>query len=138
PPVAPPLRRRTVLAAALGAPWIRARAEEPAVEVAAGAWMLPGVRGGLERANAGRVGNAGFIVGRTGVLVIDTGVSFRHGQARLESIAQVTRQPVRQVVLTQARQEFIFGATAYQARGVPVHMHRDAAALMARRCETCL
>jgi glyoxylase-like metal-dependent hydrolase (beta-lactamase superfamily II) len=108
------------------------------LEVEAGVYMVQGLAGEVSPDNGGRLGNAGFIVGRQGVMAIDSGTSFQHGQALLAAIAQVTPQPVRLVLLTQARQEFIFGATAYQARGVAVHMHRRAAELMAARCEGCL
>ncbi len=135
------LRRRQLLAAALAAPWLApraARADDAAIEVEAGVYLLPGLPGAPGPANLGRVGNAGFIVGRSGVMAIDSGTSHRHGQALLQAIAAVTPLPVRLVLLTQARQEFLFGASAYQARGIPVHMQREAAALMAARCNNCL
>lgn len=139
PPATGLLRRRTLLASAAAMAWVRsARADEAAVEVEAGVYLLPGLPGAPGPANGGRVGNAGFIVGRSGVMAIDTGTSHRHGQALLAAIAQVTPLPVKLVLVTQARQEFVFGASAFQARGIPVHMHRDAAALMAARCEGCL
>ncbi len=138
----PGLRRRTLLAAAIGAPWLRgvraAEAAPVAVEVEAGVYMVPGLAGAPGLANGGRVGNAGFIVGRSGVMAIDTGTSHRHGQALLAAIAQVSSQPVRLVLVTHARQEFLFGASAFQARGIAVHMQRNAAALMAARCAGCL
>jgi glyoxylase-like metal-dependent hydrolase (beta-lactamase superfamily II) len=141
-----PTRRQLLLAAA-AMPWLpAARAQADArpsaplqvLEVEAGIYMVQGLPGVLSPENGGRLGNAGFIVGRQGVMAIDSGTSFMHGQALLDAIAQVTPQPVRLVLLTQARQEFIFGAAAYQARGVAVHMQRRAAELMAARCETCL
>lgn len=136
---APTIRRRALLAAAAAAPWWRpARADESAVEVEAGVYLLPGLPGAPGPVNAGRIGNAGFIVGRGGVMALETGTSHRHGQALLAAIAQVTPLPVTLALVTQARQEFVFGASAFQARGIPVHMHRDAAALMAARCEGCL
>lgn len=109
-----------------------------AQRLAPGVYMVRGSGGEPGPDNLGRTGNAGFIVGPTGVLVIDTGVSFRHGQALLAEIARVTPLPVRQVVVTHTRQEFLFGAGAFRARGIPVLMHRQAAALMAARCEGCL
>lgn len=111
---------------------------DTAQEVAEGVFMLSGVRGEIDPDTRGRLGNAGFIVGPTGVIAIDSGVSHQHGALRLAAIRRVTRQPVRALVLTHARQEFLFGATAFQAAGVPVVMHRDAARLMASRCEGCL
>jgi hypothetical protein len=40
--------------------------------------------------------------------------------------------------VTHPSQEALFGATAFQRQGIPVAMHRDAAALAAARCEACL
>ena len=108
------------------------------VQVAAGVYMLQGTAGEAEPGNSGRVGNAGFVVGPQGVVVVDSGTSYRQGQALLQAVARVTPQPVRLLLLTHTRQEFLFGAAAFRARGIPVHMHIRAAQLMAGRCETCL
>jgi glyoxylase-like metal-dependent hydrolase (beta-lactamase superfamily II) len=89
-------------------------------------------------ANAAQTGNAGFIVGEDAVVVIDSGTSFRHGEAMLAAIAAVTDRPVRLVILTHAVQEFIFGSAAYTARGVPLLAHRASVDLMRSRCEHCL
>lgn len=83
-------------------------------------------------------GNAGFIVGPEGVMVIDSGASWRQGQALLNTVRSVTALPVRLLLLTHASDEFIFGATAFQELGIPVYMHTDAARLMKARCATCL
>jgi len=113
--------------------------ESPAaVEVAAGVYMVQGARGEADPANLGRIGNAGFIVGESGVMAIDTGTSYRQGEALLKAIGEVTSKPVRLVLITHTRQEFLFGAMAYRERGIPIHMHRKAALLMAARCENCL
>lgn len=115
-----------------------AAAAGQAVQVAPGVYMIQGLPGEVDGVNLGRVGNTGFIVGPTGVALIDSGTSAAQGEALLAEVARVTRQPVKLVLLTHTRQEFIFGATAMQRRGIPVHMHRAAAALMASRCENCL
>ena len=109
-----------------------------AVEVAPGVYMLRGAAGEVSVDNLGRIGNAGFIVGTTGVLAIDTGTSYRHGVALLTAIRRVSDKPVRLAIVTHARQEFLFGATAFRERGIPVHMHQRAAALMQSRCDRCL
>jgi glyoxylase-like metal-dependent hydrolase (beta-lactamase superfamily II) len=109
-----------------------------AIEVAPGVYMLRGAGGEVSPQNLGRVGNAGFIVGDDGVLAIDTGTSYRHGVALLAAIARVTDKPVRRVVLTHTRQEFLFGATAFRERGIAIQMQHQAALLMKARCETCL
>ncbi len=114
--------------------------DEPgrAESLAPGVYVVRGALGEVGPANRGRTGNLGFIVGLQGVLVIDCGVSRRHGEALLAEIARITPLPVRRVIVTHARQEFLFGAAAFQARGIPVHMHRRTADLMAARCGGCL
>jgi glyoxylase-like metal-dependent hydrolase (beta-lactamase superfamily II) len=116
-------------------------AEAPAVapiELAAGVYMLPGAKGEPDATNLGRVGNAGFIVGRSGVLAIDTGTSYLHGRALLAAIGSVTDKPVRLALVTHTRQEFLFGGAAFRERGIPIAMHQAAADLMASRCDGCL
>ena len=109
-----------------------------AVEVAAGVYMLQGAPGETDTDNLGRNGNAGFIVGESGVVAIDAGTSYRHGVALLATIRRVTDKPVRLALITHTRQEFLFGASAYREQAIPIHMHRNAAVLMQSRCERCL
>jgi glyoxylase-like metal-dependent hydrolase (beta-lactamase superfamily II) len=108
------------------------------VQVASGVYLVQGARGEVSDLNQGRIGNAGFIVGETGVLAIDTGTSYRHALVLLKAIRSVTDKPVRAVLITHTRQEFLFGAAAFQAQGIAVHMPRQAAALMRLRCARCL
>ncbi len=106
--------------------------------LAPGVFMARGAAGEVDATNLGRVGNAGFVHGPEGVLAIDTGTSFAHGQALMAALREITTAPLRRALITHTRQEFLFGAPAFQAAQVPVHMHRAAAALMVSRCERCL
>ena len=115
-----------------------ASAQQTVLEVKPGVYLLRGSGGAPDADNLGRTGNAGFIVGPTGVVAIDTGTSYRHGVALLDAIRRVTDRPVRLALITHTRQEFLFGATAFRERGIPLHMHLKAAQLMASRCEGCL
>lgn len=108
------------------------------VLVAPGVYALIGETGEMTPQNRGVVGNYGFIVGATGVLAVDTGVSWRYGRKMLAAIASVTSLPVQLAVITHPIQEFVFGATAFQERGIPILAHRKAAELIRSRCETCL
>lgn len=123
----------TALAATGPAP-ARRRMEQ----VAPGVYLLRGLDGEVDEATQGRVGNAGFIVGPRGVVAIDTGVSYLHGQELLAAIATVTRLPVKRVFITHARQEFLFGTAAFTERGIPIAMQTRTARLMVARCEGCL
>jgi len=59
-------------------------------KVADGVYAFVADTGEISAANRGHVGNSGFIVGPTGVVVIDTGVSYRHGRRMLTAIGRVT------------------------------------------------
>jgi quinoprotein dehydrogenase-associated SoxYZ-like carrier len=107
-------------------------------QVAPGVYLLAGAAGPADGSNLGRIGNIGFVVGTAGVVVINTGTSHAHGLALLQAIQRVTDQPVRLALVTHSRAEFLFGATAFQAQGIPVHMHHQAAELMRARCQSCL
>ena len=117
---------------------VAAAAPLQAIEIAAGIYVARGSGGDITPENAGRIANTGFVIGPRGVVVVDSGVSFRHGEAIIAAVESVTHRPIRLVVITHAGQEVLFGAAAFQARGIPVLMHRDGASLMAARCETCL
>ncbi len=131
-------RMCATFAAALGIVSLAGAATPAPVAVAPGVYALMGQPGEIAPANLGRIANVAFVVGPRGVVVIESGVSFRHGEAIIAAVGRVTRKPIRLVVITHASQEVVFGAAAFQARGIPVWMHRRAAMLMAARCATCL
>jgi glyoxylase-like metal-dependent hydrolase (beta-lactamase superfamily II) len=126
------------LAAFQGCAVAAAQRRRRAMLIAPGVYVVAGSGGVADGGNLGRIGNAGFIVGEGGVIAIDTGTSYAHGMDLLAAIAEVTDQPVRLVFVTHTRPEFLFGASAFRERGIPVHMHGSTARLMASRCETCL
>jgi glyoxylase-like metal-dependent hydrolase (beta-lactamase superfamily II) len=106
--------------------------------VASGIYAFIGEPGEVSVMNRGFVGNSGFIVGPSGVVVIDTGTSYRHGHRMLEAIARVTDKPVELVIVTHAVQEFLFGNAVFADRGIPILAHRETTKLMKARCEHCL
>ncbi|HXF45455.1 MAG TPA: MBL fold metallo-hydrolase, partial [Burkholderiaceae bacterium] len=114
------------------------RPEAVPVEVADRVYVLRGAAGEPDARNLARVGHSAFVVGDRGVAVVQTGVSYRHGEAIIAAVARVTARPIVLAIITDPAQEYLFGAAAFQARGIPVLMHRRAAELMAARCETCL
>ncbi len=111
---------------------------EPLGPLAPGVWLARGQGGEVDPANLGRIGNVGLLVGSRGAVVVDSGVSRHHGEWLLAAARQLSPQPLRALLLTHVRQEFVFGASAFQDAGVPVVMHPVAAGLMRARCETCL
>jgi len=129
------IRLIAVLLACIGP--LRAGALEP-VEVAPNVYAFLGVPGEIGPDTGGNVGNSGFIVGDQGVVVIDTGISYRHGRAMLDAIAHVSDKPVALVIVTHAVQEFLFGSAAFSERGVALLAHTRSVDLMRSRCEHCL
>lgn len=108
------------------------------VAIGEGVYAFLGEPGEPAVANGGNVSNSGFIVGANGIVVVDTGASYRHGLAMLEAIAQVSGKPVKLVIITHAAPEFLFGSAAFTERGAALLAHAKSAELMARRCATCL
>jgi len=126
-----------ILAALCVVQGVRA-AERTATEVAPGVYALLGSGGEVTRENGGRIANVAFVVGSNGVVVADTGISYREGEEIIAAVKHVSDLPIRLAILTRPSQEAIFGAAAFQERGIPVLAHRRSAELIAARCETCL
>jgi glyoxylase-like metal-dependent hydrolase (beta-lactamase superfamily II) len=107
-------------------------------QVADGVYALVGDGTEATAANLGFAGNSGFVVGTSGVVVVDTGTSHRHGRRMLDAIARITSKPVQLVINTHAAQEFIFGNGAFSGRGIPILAHKQTIDLMRARCKRCL
>ena len=118
-------------------PALQAHDLEP-VLLAEGVYAFIADRGPIPPANRGGAGNSGFIVGSSGVIVIDTGVSYRHGRAMIEAIRRITQRPVELVIITHAQPEFLFGSAAFADLGASLLTHARSAELMRSRCERCL
>ena len=113
-------------------------AQTTAIKVAPGVYAVLGSGGEIAPENGGRTANVAFVVGPGGVIVVDTGISYREGEEIIAAVRRVSKRPIRLAILTHPGQEAIFGAAAFQERGIPVMAHRRAAELIAARCETCL
>jgi glyoxylase-like metal-dependent hydrolase (beta-lactamase superfamily II) len=108
------------------------------VRVAAGVYAFIGDLGAASRDNRAEVGNGGFIVGDSGIVVVNTGGSYCHGRRMLEAAEHIGGRPVLLAIITQPLQEFVMGSAAFAERGIPVLAQQSAAAMIERRCHTCL
>lgn len=134
-------RSLSLLATLLACLCIHEAAAEEALaprQVADGVYVFVGDGTEASAANRGFAGNSGFVVGASGVVVVDTGTSHRHGRRMLDAIARVTGKPVQLVINTHAAQEFIFGDGAFAERGIPILAHKETIDLMRARCSRCL
>ena len=82
-------------------------------QVAPGIYVHHGVHEEATPENMGAIANIGFIVGSTAVAVVDTGGSFREGEALIAAIHQVTRLPIRYVINTHFHPDHVLGNAAF-------------------------
>ena len=89
--------------------------------------LAPGVYavlGDTGRGSEGRA-NAGFIVTRDGVVVVDAEASPAAAETLLRTIRSVTKQPIRWLVLTHHHPDHHFGAIVFRRVGAKVIAHPD-------------
>jgi glyoxylase-like metal-dependent hydrolase (beta-lactamase superfamily II) len=80
--------------------------------------------GDTGRGSEGRP-NAGFIVTREGVVVVDAEASPGAGETLLRTIRSVTNRPIRWLVLTHHHPDHHFGAVVFRKAGARVIAHPD-------------
>ncbi len=71
-------------------------------------------------AAAGFAANAGIVIGRDGVLVVDTLVSAKEGERFLADIRKVTDRPIKYVVNTHTHLDHAFGNCVFAKLGATV------------------
>ncbi len=81
--------------------------------VAPGIHMRRGVDEDASAANGDAIANIGFIVGRHAVAVFDPGGSLDDGARLRARIREVTRLPIRYVLMSHVHPDHIFGAGAF-------------------------
>ena len=96
----------------------------PCYRIGAATYLLFGNIAQVDVENRGWNGNAGFIVTGDGVIVIDTLGTPKLGRRLLATIASVTDQPVRYVIVTHNHPDHAYGVAPLQRLdGVTVIAH---------------
>jgi glyoxylase-like metal-dependent hydrolase (beta-lactamase superfamily II) len=102
-------------------------------EIAPGVHAFVGEMGGRTYDNEGMNANVGFVVTKDGVVVIDSGSSYRAAKQMHEAIKRVTKQPVKYVVNTGGQDHRWLGNGYFKEQGAHIIAHKKAAADMAAR-----
>ena len=100
------------------------------VQVAPDVYAFIGDTGGRTYENYGMNANTGFIVTDAGVVVVDSGAGYLAAQAMHRAIQQVTRQPVKYVVLENSQGHAMLGSKYWKEQGATIIAQRDTAAYM--------
>lgn len=115
----------TALVAVLAAGTVAAQTIRPeAVQVAPDSYMVQGLSAMGSGANRNFISNAGFVVTKDGVLVIDALGSPALARELLAEIRRITPAPVRYVVLTHYHADHIYGLQAFKDAGATVIAHQ--------------
>lgn len=105
----------------------------PLEEVAEGVHVYAGPHEEASPRNLGAIGNAGVVIGRDSVAVIDTGGSPEFGRRLRASVEALTDLPVAWVITTHAHPDHFFGNAAFAEDGASFAGHRKLARALATR-----
>ena len=101
---------------------------EKPVEVIPGVWSAIGATAPPTYENAGHNNNLSFIVTGDGVVVVNSGASWKLAEALHAEIRAVTDQPVKLVINENGQGHSMLGNGYWAAQGVPILAHAEAAA----------
>jgi len=97
-------------------------------EVIPGIWSAVGATAPPTYENAGHNNNLSFIVTGEGVVVVNSGASYKLAEALHNEIKAVTDEPVKLVINENGQNHAMLGNNYWIAQGVPVLGHVDAVA----------
>lgn len=110
----------------------------PLMEVADGVFVHTGRHELQLPTNLGDISNAGFVVGRDAVAVIDTGGSYAAGAKLRSAIAERTSVPIRHVINTHMHPDHVLGNAAFTDDTPTFYGHAKLARALQARAERYL
>jgi len=104
-------------------------------EIADGIYIRRGLDEEATPANRDAIANIGFIVGRDAVAVMDPGGSLEDGTRLRAKIREITKVPIRYVILSHVHPDHIFGAGAFERDNPVIVGHARLPAALIQRGE---
>jgi glyoxylase-like metal-dependent hydrolase (beta-lactamase superfamily II) len=87
---------------------------------------VQGLPGAASSENQGFMSNAGFVVTREGVVVFDTLASPPLAEKLVGLIRQITKQPIKRVIVSHYHADHFYGLQVFKALGAEIWAHRAA------------
>ena len=87
--------------------------------------VTDGVYGAIAKPGGVASGNAGFVIGDTGVLMVDTFFTPQAAEELIAEIAKLTKEPVRLGVNTHYHLDHTGGNQVLVSRGIPIIAHEN-------------
>ena len=100
-----------------------ANAQEGLKKIADNVYSYVDIRNASPRNSFGA--NAGVVVGRDGILVVDTLISSKMARKFLEDIRAVTDKPIKYVVNTHSHLDHSFGNSEFEKQGAVIIAHQN-------------
>ncbi|OZA25690.1 MAG: MBL fold metallo-hydrolase [Hydrogenophilales bacterium 17-61-9] len=98
-----------------------------AIKVGAHSYFVQGQPGAASSANQGFMSNAGFVVTGDGVVVFDALASPPLAKKLVGLIRQITRQPIKRVIVSHYHADHYYGLEVFKALGAEIWAHRAGA-----------
>lgn len=96
-----------------------------AVKVGAHSYFVQGLPGAASSENQGFMSNAGFVVTRDGVVVFDALASPPLAQKLVGIIKQITKQPIKLVIVSHYHADHYYGLEVFKALGAQIWAHQN-------------
>jgi glyoxylase-like metal-dependent hydrolase (beta-lactamase superfamily II) len=95
------------------------------IKVSEHVYYFRGAAGVASAANQGFMSNAGFVITKDGVVVYDALATPVLGQAMINAIRTITRQPIRKVIIGHYHADHIYGLQAFKKIGAELIAHEN-------------
>lgn len=98
-----------------------------AIKIGTHSYFVQGQPGAASSANQGFMSNAGFVVTGDGVVVFDALASPPLAKKLVGLIRQITRQPIKRVIVSHYHADHYYGLQVFKALGAEIWAHRAGA-----------